>query len=177
MELLGFRARSFGTEVALDWATATERDNDHFVVERSQDMINWSEALTVDGAGDSQYTIQYSAVDRAPYMGLSYYRLVQVDHDGTETVSDAVAVDRNELRKGLMVAPNPSSDHMSIMLPLGTEDGDLYLVNELGQRMDPRPNIASDRVELDVSTLPNGVYLLVLSSAQGVFQERVLIQR
>lgn len=93
VELLHFTARPDGDRVRLDWATATERNNAFFTVERSADNHAFSAVLEVDGAGDSQQQLDYSAYDQAPLPGLSYYRLRQTDHDGSSTVSASVAVE------------------------------------------------------------------------------------
>ncbi|MBK9273349.1 MAG: hypothetical protein IPM49_02260 [Flavobacteriales bacterium] len=93
VELLHFTARPDGDRVRLDWATATERNNAFFTVERSADNHAFSAVLEVDGAGDSQQQLDYSAYDQAPLPGLSYYRLRQTDHDGSSTVSASVVVE------------------------------------------------------------------------------------
>ncbi|HMQ74936.1 MAG TPA: hypothetical protein PKE21_11705 [Flavobacteriales bacterium] len=92
VELLHFTARPDGDRVRLDWATATERNNAFFTVERSADNHTFGAVIEVDGAGDSQQQLDYSAYDNAPLPGLSYYRLRQTDHDGSSTVSASVAV-------------------------------------------------------------------------------------
>lgn len=92
VELLHFTARPEGDRVRLDWATASERNNAFFTVERSADNAQFAALLEVDGAGDSQQHLAYSAYDEAPLPGTSYYRLRQTDHDGTSTVSVAVPV-------------------------------------------------------------------------------------
>ncbi|MCC6540931.1 MAG: T9SS type A sorting domain-containing protein [Flavobacteriales bacterium] len=90
--LLNFDAQPEGTMVRLNWATATEQDNALFTVERSRDGIVFEEVLNVPGAMNSNTLITYSELDRAPYPGLSYYRLRQTDTDGTSTYSNMVAV-------------------------------------------------------------------------------------
>ena len=92
IELLWFDARREGSEVRLDWATASERNNDYFTVERSADGHTFSDVLRVDGAGNSTTTLSYSDYDRWPMPGTSFYRLRQTDFDGATTVSDMVAV-------------------------------------------------------------------------------------
>lgn len=87
-----FVANPAGKEVKLEWATASEQDNDHFTVERSPNGIDFSPILRVAGAGTSSGTLNYLDYDPWPLSGVSYYRLRQTDYDGTSTLSDVVAV-------------------------------------------------------------------------------------
>ncbi len=92
IELLWFDARRDGSEVRLDWATASERNNDYFTVERSADGHTFTDVIRVDGAGNSTTTLNYSDYDHWPLPGTSFYRLRQTDFDGATAVSDMVAV-------------------------------------------------------------------------------------
>lgn len=92
IELLYFTAERDGDEVKLRWATASERDNDHFTVERSRDGVDFDPLVRVEGAGTSDAEREYAEVDRWPDQGILYYRLRQTDLDGASTVSDAVVV-------------------------------------------------------------------------------------
>ncbi|MGV9013960.1 MAG: hypothetical protein ACOH13_15320 [Flavobacteriales bacterium] len=103
IELLSFTALANGDRVDLAWATASEKDNDHFNVERSADAVTFEPISQVSGAGNSQGVLHYTDVDRQPLPGLSYYRLRQTDFNGTATVSPAVPVFFNRTNIGLTV--------------------------------------------------------------------------
>jgi hypothetical protein len=93
MELLFFDAQLETGRVRLDWATATELQNDHFTVERSTDAISFEPLVDLPAAGTSQNIVAYSAWDEHPYMGTTYYRLKQTDTDGDYSYSATVFVD------------------------------------------------------------------------------------
>lgn len=76
--------------VLLLWTTSSEFDNREFVVERSSNGINFGEVGRVQGAGTSYSPRDYSFKDDAPLTGMGYYRLRQVDLDGSWTWSDVV---------------------------------------------------------------------------------------
>ena len=78
--------------VELEWTTQSEMDNDYFSVERTSDATNYEDVVSVEGAGNSIVRIDYSATDEEPLYGTSYYRLKQVDYDGTTSYSDLVSV-------------------------------------------------------------------------------------
>lgn len=92
IELLWFDARPDGSEVRLDWSTASERDNDYFTVERSANAQDFTPVTRVEGAGNSTSTLNYRDYDHWPLAGTSFYRLRQTDYDGTTTVSNVVVV-------------------------------------------------------------------------------------
>lgn len=104
--LINFTGKRFGDEVILRWATATEKNNDYFAVERSGDGKNFIQIHETKGAGNSQETREYTFSDEAPLKGMNYYRLKQVDFDGQFTYSTVVLVqmDPEKLTK---VFPNP----------------------------------------------------------------------
>lgn len=92
IELLTFTAKPNGEIVALNWATATETNNDYFTVERSSDAINFEPVAVVAGAGNSNTMLSYNTSDEQPLSGLSYYRLKQTDFNGDFSYSQIVPV-------------------------------------------------------------------------------------
>lgn len=92
IELGSFTATHTGTEVNLEWMTVTEENNSHFIIQRTLDGVDYEDIGMVEGAGTSNDPIDYTYVDRRPYMGTSYYRLKQVDYDGKFGYSEVVAV-------------------------------------------------------------------------------------
>ncbi|MGB6037861.1 MAG: Calx-beta domain-containing protein, partial [Cryomorphaceae bacterium] len=111
IELLSFDAKLKGTYVDLNWSTATELNNDYFVVERAGEDLIWEPILEKSGAGNSNSLISYSDKDRNPLKGISYYRLKQVDFDGGFSYSDPVSVFNNQIedREEVFMYPNPSA--------------------------------------------------------------------
>ncbi|QQR88205.1 MAG: FG-GAP repeat protein [Flavobacteriales bacterium] len=87
VELLRFDARCVNGSVELSWATASEENSSHFVVERSTDAEAWAEVARVEAAGHSHQVLEYILQDAAPPYAITvYYRLKQEDLDGTTTV-------------------------------------------------------------------------------------------
>lgn len=69
-------------DVKLIWKTVSERENDYFLVQRSQNGWDFETIGMVDGNGTTDWEMTYEFTDQAPYEGLSYYKLKQVDYDG-----------------------------------------------------------------------------------------------
>jgi hypothetical protein len=110
IELLHFDAEAVNNEyVELNWVTASEINNAYFEVERSRDAQNWHSILKKEGAGNSSMLINYTANDRKPLPGISYYRLKQVDFDGSYSHSDPVSVNFKGTEI-ISIYPNPTKD-------------------------------------------------------------------
>jgi hypothetical protein len=75
IELLYFRVQVIGDAVQFNWATASEKDNEYFTIEKSQDAVNFTEVTRKIGAGNMQEIRKYTATDHNPYNGVTYYRL------------------------------------------------------------------------------------------------------
>lgn len=92
IDLLYFNARAERSLVSLEWATATEINNDFFTIERSTDGYNWQIMGYEMGAGNANQTLRYTFTDSNPLEGISYYRLKQTDFDGQFEYFAPVAV-------------------------------------------------------------------------------------
>jgi hypothetical protein len=92
VSLSNFSAEAQGKRTHLHWETATETDNDHFQIERSVAGSVFTPIATVSGIGNSTSTQSYEAWDESPSAGINYYRLKQVDVDGTATYFNTLSV-------------------------------------------------------------------------------------
>jgi Secretion system C-terminal sorting domain len=93
VELSSFSSSTVGDNVELNWETATEVNNYGFDVERSQDNQNWVKVGFVNGNGNSNSVKDYSYIDNnLTGSGTYYYRLDQIDNDGTQKYSSAITV-------------------------------------------------------------------------------------
>jgi hypothetical protein len=91
--LLSFTGKEESGRTRLDWKTASEINNDYFIIERSTDGIYWNEIIRTNGAGSSQLVLSYTEYDFSPFAGINYYRLTQVDYDGQSETFNIIAVD------------------------------------------------------------------------------------
>jgi hypothetical protein len=148
-----------GVQVA--WATASEVNSAKFVVERSLDGYAYLPVASVAAQGSTQLAHRYASLDRAAPAGRLYYRLRQVDLDGTAHYSPAVAV-AGALAE-FTLAPNPTRATVSFF----TETPTAYTVrNTLGQVVRTGTTLAGANT-LAVEALPAGVYLFELRTDTG----------
>jgi hypothetical protein len=91
VELSTFEATPLVEAVRLDWSTASEKDNSHFVIERSSNSASWTEIAEIPGSGTSQTAKSYSYTDQHLLAGTTYqYRLSSVDIGGTRHTYDRI---------------------------------------------------------------------------------------
>ncbi|NQX98533.1 MAG: T9SS type A sorting domain-containing protein, partial [Flavobacteriales bacterium] len=110
IELIEFNAMlNEVNHVGLSWVTASEINNDYFVVERSKNAVDF-EVLgeKINGGGSSSQILRYYDTDFSPYTGISYYRLKQVDFNGNFSYSGIQTINYHPLNCELLYYPNPS---------------------------------------------------------------------
>lgn len=177
IELLYFNAKAERDHtVTLGWATASEHDNSHFTIERSTDASIWEALMDVPAVGNSTNTTIYAETDRTPFPELSYYRLRQVDEDGTTTVSNVVPV-RIEEEHEVVVFPDPAQDLVNVLFDPSLGQAGIHVINELGQTV-PVPVITKDgSARIDVSQLPEGNYVVMVITDRRVSTVRLIVAR
>lgn len=165
VELSNFQAVNKGNRNVLTWTTLTEINNKMFKIERSFDGKIFNEIGEVKGAGSTNFPRSYTYNDETP-LSISYYRLRQIDYDGKEKPSNIVSV---SLKGGsdIVLFPNPTKDKIAFNTT-SFEPNRVVVYNNLGQ-------IVMDKTyqinELDVSSLPAGVYVLELISDSVISSE------
>ncbi|GAB3874242.1 hypothetical protein GCM10028824_27180 [Hymenobacter segetis] len=177
VELSSFTAERQGTNAALAWTTASEKNNRGFEVQVSTDGRSFREMGFVAGAGSSTAPRAYAFLDQeASKAGLRYYRLRQLDLDGTATFSPVRTVtfgtsEATALR--LTAAPNPfrQSLTLTVDVPLGTAaaPAQLTLTDAAGRTLLKQGTATlqagTNKVELpeELASLASGVYFVHLA--------------
>ena len=156
---IDFTADKTGKRVMLRWKVTNEVNNDRYEVERSTDGKPYVKIGTVPAASGTTNT--YELFDGAPYLDrVNIYRIKQVDKDGRFGHSPSKAVRFDEV-KAISIAPNPTSDFVRIYSPQSTLQ--VYLYDQSGRRLMMR-TLTNGFAELNVSTLPKGIYTVVAES-------------
>ena len=147
-----------GGHVALAWVTLSERDNAYFDVERSTDGEGFAAIGRVAGAGTSSERRAYGYEHRADERGAVYFRLTQVDFDGTRTTSEVVGVNVGESPGRLTLSStNLAAD--GLLRVRGAGGRALRVVDLRGAVVAAFGPQAGSR-SLDVSGLAAGAYVL-----------------
>lgn len=171
VELASFTARVGANGVKLSWVTASETNNLGFEVQRSLDNQNFKTVAFIKGHGTSTASHAYSFVDKAVSPGKYYYRLKQVDVDGSFELSKVLTVSVGvPLRYALYQNyPNPFNPSTSIAFDL-KKDGKVTLevYNALGERVatllqGKKMKAGSHNVTWKAANLPTGLYFYKIS--------------
>jgi hypothetical protein len=179
VELVSFEARRVGNVVSCIWATASEKNNHHFDLQRSLDGQTYRVIGTLAGAGTTSGYQAYALADKQPASGTAYYRLSQVDANGNSAYSPVVAVSGGSTKVvPLTAAPNPSTG--PVALHIATPDGGLVrgtVINTLGRevlRFAQPADAGMSTIQLNLEAQPAGLYLVQVQTPQGVQTLRVM---
>jgi hypothetical protein len=153
-------------EVELKWKTANERDNSHFVIERSTDGRMFFEIGTVNGSGNADLISYYTYKDKSPIPGKNFYRLKQYDRSGNYNFSRTEMVN-NSVGTGLTVYPNPAHGALTIQFKMPVKDQiQLQFINTSGQMVYTKTYNSNfgNSISINTSYLAPGLYKLRLTS-------------
>ncbi|MBT2557232.1 T9SS type A sorting domain-containing protein [Hymenobacter sp. ISL-91] len=155
--LIQFSATAKPAGALIKWATAMELNNAYFEVQRSANGQSFTAIGKVQGSGTTSNGATYSFSDTRPLTSLTYYRLRQVDLDGTSVFSSVVTV-TNSTKPEATFYPNPSNT--SIMLPNTARVVQYRVYTATGRTV--LAGSAAGGSELDIRQVPAGLYFLEL---------------
>ena len=164
VKLLSFTVQKQGESAVLTWRTATEQNNHGFEIQRSTDGKYWTPLTFIptqaDG-GNSLSPLQYSYSDDTPAKAVNYYRLKQMDRNGSFEYSIIRSVSFDGGR-AINVYPNPATIQVTVT-GLQKEDH-ITLVDGLGNKV---RQYGSDGEEMTVpmDQLQRGIYYIVVTNA------------
>ena len=149
-------------QIMIEWQTSSETDNDYFLLEKSNDGWNWINIKKIEGLENSQSLQHYFVEDINTFGLLNYYRLKQVDLDGSFQYSDVLTAECI-LEGSIQLSPNPTSD----VLQISTEINQYVVkVSDISGRTVLQENGEGD-LQLDLKNLANGVYQVILLDRTG----------
>ena len=183
VELISFTHRIVNGKVTLNWVTATELNNMGFEIQRSLDNNIFVTIGFVEGTGNSTTNQYYSFTDES-IPGKIYYRLKQVDFNGSYNYSqvievDGVTVSTIQLQQNY---PNPFNPNTTIKYQLGN-DGfvNLKVFNSLGEQVAELVNQSqkggSYQLIFEAKDLPSGIYVYQLSSGNYTESKKMILLR
>jgi hypothetical protein len=177
VELLSFTGNPEGWYNHLFWTTATEVNNNFFVLERSNDGVNYDQVATVNGAGNSNTLINYHVVDERPF-STTYYQLKQYDYNGSSETFGPIVVANNSINgfSFISVFPNPAEDIFYINLSSGeAAELNYFITDAFGKQV--YNGIAkiegNTKIEVNASTWAAGVYFVRLTSNHHNYERTI----
>ena len=179
VELISFDAREDGAamKAIIEWITASEMNNDYFIVEHSTNGLDWEDAIFQDGAGNSSSVLKYEVVHDEPVKGANYYKLRQVDFDGTESYSQIRLVQiKGSTEPVLEIFPNPSTDRMVRVVLREGEIQRIRIVNGMGAIMLDQRAYESNEEELNCQGMAKGTYVVLVETSVGKMTKKLILR-
>ncbi|MBK9637551.1 MAG: T9SS type A sorting domain-containing protein [Bacteroidetes bacterium] len=172
--LKSFAVEENNEKALLIWETASEINNDYFILERSWDGNNFEFLGQVKGSGTTTMPNKYSFTDDSPLLGISYYRLTQIDFNGEKEIfpprSFSFSLEGTEM-KLLQFGPNPFIDEISLLIqfPNNTQlRAELFTID--GKKVwetEQEATAGRESYTLNPDIRSSGVYHLRLSNSEG----------
>jgi|GEM_PF-5421287 len=174
VEFISFTAKVENSSVRLDWKTAMEKNNKSFTILRSANGIDFKAITSVASKGNSETTSSYTAYDRSPMNGTSYYKLIQTDIDGKDTELGTKPVNFSLNGSGLLsIAPNPAQNYTVVNFSIGTQRMELLDVSgKIVQKIQVNGN--TDQQLINLEKLPQGTYIIKCYGNYGVKSGKII---
>lgn len=184
IELVRFSGECDGNSVHLSWTTASEVNVSHFEVERTLNGINFDKIAEIPATGFSTNLNSYSAQDAHPYVGTAYYRLKNVDLDGSFEISDLIAVGcMNSDNIGFSLQNAYMSDEGYLNLNFTANENDAFnaqLFDMAGKLIASKSGIASvkgnNQDKIALNELAPGIYVVNLLNGSQLFSKKIIIK-
>ena len=184
VELVSFTSAINKHSVSLNWMTATELNNSGFEIEKSTDKVNWNKLGFVNGNGTSTEIHNYSFVDQNPLIGTSYYRLKQIDYDGTSEYSSVVEVTYEGVSEFALEQNYPNPFNPTTMINYSIKEKanvELKVFDLLGSEIATLVNEEKTPgnyiVYFDASKLSSGIYLYAIKAGSFVQTLKMLLMK
>ena len=162
VELISFTSNCNKNSIDLNWQTASEINNDYFVIEKSYDAVHFLPLDTVDGAGNSNSLLEYYYKDLNIKNNVTtYYKLHQVDFDGASKYSDIVESNcQGDSEPLFLIMPNPSVEGTQIQI---AGEYSSYTINDMLGRF-----IDCKTYDNTITGLKAGVYIITFDESTKV---------
>ena len=179
VELISFEGHAQGDYNLLEWATASEKNTERMIVERSTNGLDkWESIGEVAAFGTTNETQYYSLADTRP-LNLGYYRLKSVDFDGQMDISKTVVIKR--ATKGFELtnlSPNPTDNILNIGVSSETETPTTLIIRDLTGREIERytfeTNSGDNNFSINMAGYANGIYLMTIVNNTQQLVEQII---
>lgn len=166
--LISFTGKSLtNTTNLLEWTTSTEINNDYFTLERSSDAQNFSAIGIVNGAGNSNISLNYNFIDETPLQGVNYYRLKQTDFNGEYSYSNIIALTNNNQDYSIWNSTNT----LYVKGAKENQLSNLKIYNLIGELIFEKE--FEENTIIETSNFSKGIYLVKVQTATTIVTKKV----
>lgn len=167
VELLNFKTNSINNQSnKIEWATASERENAYFTLEKSSDGLNFDLLTNIEGSGNSVAVKQYEFIDDNPYSEITYYKLTQTDFNGEKKFLGIKMIE-NEQYEYTNVLQNPFDDYCKLILKSKSNSSKQISICDATGKIIYANNLVLNKglneFEIDFTKQDNGIYMIMIS--------------
>ena len=185
VELIAFNAAVSENSIAINWITVTETNNSGFEIEKRSDMeAAWKKLGFIKGSGTTTETHNYIFKDDSPLYGISWYRLKQINFDGSSEYFGPIRVENNTILtfKLWQNYPNPFNPVTFIKYAVSNEEHVVLKVYDiLGKEISTLVNEKQApgfyNIEFDASSLSSGTYIYRLQAGTTVLIKKMVLMK
>jgi hypothetical protein len=181
VELVSFTSQCSGNHVELSWTTASEVNNSFFIVQRSEDGVNFRDIGTRAGNGTTSQLHAYSFIDTEPTSGTTYYRLRQTDYNGQFTTTPLIVQEQCGNGGEVISSFSGGSNIVVDIYTPAESDYTIHVYDDQGKLVFVNPVFAgegSNRFEMTDAIPAVGIYMITVTGASGIsYSNKVYVQK
>jgi len=175
IELVSFNLNKAANDVKLDWVTASEKDNAKFILEHSIDGKNFNNLTSIAAKNTaSNYTFSHNS----PLDGVNYYKLIQVDFNGTKNVVGIKSINfKLNANSPVSVFPNPASDIITVAVAGKENSTKTITITDLTGKVVLREISSDANVVLSLKDkLASGLYVIHVTAGHIHESQKIIVQ-
>lgn len=177
VSLIAFNGELASNQVNLSWSTAAELNNDFFLIQRCGDDKIFQTIGKVYGNGTSSRINNYYFRDKNLLQGNNYYRLIQVDKNGDETVLEKLVFIKSSYQNDSMDIFNDGANVKINIQATDNASAKLFIYNTVGQKVFENSinlNTGFNQFSYDFNSFKDGVYIVKLIKNQLLLSKKFI---
>jgi hypothetical protein len=160
--------------VTVTWQTASEINNSYFVITRSDDAVNFTSIGVIEGKGTIDGISNYTFVDDMPFSGTTYYRITQIDKDGSSGYSPIATVSSSA--NSVNIYPNPNNGDFKIAIS-STGINEISITDLMGKVVYTTSFNGESLTEKNIQTsLAKGTYIFQVNSSENSSVQKLVVE-
>ena len=182
VELISFTAEVINKKVILSWITATETNNYGFEIERKQSSVDWAKIGFIQGNGTTIKRNIYNYADEKIETGEYYYRLKQIDYDGSFEYSPEVQIKIEVFYNFNLEQNYPNPFNPGTIIKYSIKNAGLVtlkvydiLGKEVVTLVNGNKTAGNYFVNFNASNLPSGIYFYRLTTGSFVASRKMIV--
>ena len=179
VELIDFKATCVNNDIAVEWCTATEKDNSYFTIEQSTDGINFVSVGQVFGQGTTSSKHCYKYMTQS-VSDVTYFRLTTTDGNGNKSVSHKISTTSCNDMTGTILIANDGTNEVGVILnAINDQALALQVHNALGQLVDVQEISAVkgyNNIRVDLRNVSNAIYYVsIYNGDEKMISKKIVV--